>query len=155
MLGVLIIGGAGVQEWQNAIFLMLNIVSGNSYNNTFKESPGGERMRISYFLSDRTRLDAPIVQRIAGSCVRELDAEEGESGGEAASLHLFCRAAPHTGASKDVALDSLGYVYFGRAQYLSHCVNDSRIELDLELRDYALIRPLAPFQQLLDLAKRP
>lgn len=51
----------GVQEWINAVFLMMNMVAG-SYDNAFTKTKTG--MQMSYFLSERTSPEAPIVHRL-------------------------------------------------------------------------------------------
>jgi hypothetical protein len=53
----------GVQEWRNAVFLMFNVVCGNAYGNSFIDK--GSTMHVTYYLSERTRVDAPIIKRLA------------------------------------------------------------------------------------------
>jgi hypothetical protein len=53
----------GVQEWRNAVFLMFNVVCGNTYGNSFIDKGG--TMHVTYYLSERTRSDAPIIKRLA------------------------------------------------------------------------------------------
>ena len=124
---------------------MMNIVEGNSYQNSFDLD--GSDMLVSYFLSERTKSDAPIIQRIISSQLAvDRDADR-------LSLHLFCRAAPNLASSADAsAVVALGYVYFGRLEYVEHDAAARPIRFRFRLRDYAAACGTAPLQRLLRLA---
>ncbi len=135
---------AGVQEWQNAIFFMLNIVADNTYANTFAEE-GGE-VSATYFLSERTKPDAPIIRRIAGG---------GDGADDRPSLHLFCRATCQGGGAAHAAAAALGYVYFGRLRYVRHDAGARPIAFVFRLLDHAAGHRAPDMRALLALAARP
>ncbi len=122
---------------------MMNIVADNTYENTFVEEDGGE-VSATYFLSERTKPDAPIIQRIAG----------GDAAGRP-SLHLFCRATCQGGGAAHAAAAALGYVYFGRLRYLRHDAAARPIAFVFHLLDHAAGHREPDMRALLALAARP
>ncbi len=122
---------------------MMNIVAGNAYDNTFAEDARGE-VSATYFLSERTKPDAPIVQRIAGA--------------DRPSLHLFCRATCQGAAAAPApaaAAAALGYVYFGRLGYVRHDAGARPIAFVFRLLDHAAAHEEPAMRALLALAARP
>jgi hypothetical protein len=123
---------------------MLNIAEGNSYENTFAED--GSDMLVTYFLSERTSSEAPIIQRIVSTK---------ESGRDRPTLHLFCRAAAQSGSSAEASgAAGLGYVYFGRLGYEEHDAAARPIRFVFRMLDYAAARKAAPLQRLMRLLSR-
>eukprot|EP00960_Hanusia_phi_P013071 381926-Hanusia_phi.AAC.3 len=135
----------GVQEWKNAIFLMMNIAYGNSYANTFIDMES--RMQVTYYLSEKTKADAPIIQKLVKFSRSHVEAE----GREATSVHLFCRPAPES--VKLANLEHSDYVYCGRLRFLKNDLSRCPIEFLFELADYAALKDSPDFHSLLNLLK--
>ena len=128
---------------------MMNIVADNTYENTFMDEDGSG-MTATYFLSERTKQDAPIIQRIAGA------GGGAEDGADRPSLHLFCRATSQGGgAAHAPAAAALGYVYFGRLRYLRHDAAARPIAFVFRLLDHAAGQRAPDMRSLLALAARP
>eukprot|EP00960_Hanusia_phi_P077763 768739-Hanusia_phi.AAC.5 len=81
----------GVQEWKNAIFLMMNIAYGNSQVNTFIDMES--KMQVTCYLSEKTKADAPIIQKLVEVSRSPVEAE----GYEAAPVPLL---SPCTGVGE-------------------------------------------------------
>ncbi|EKX39092.1 hypothetical protein GUITHDRAFT_114750 [Guillardia theta CCMP2712] len=135
----------GVQEWKNAIFLMMNIAYGNSYANTFIDMDS--RMQVTYYLSEKTKPEAPIIPKLVKFSKYNGEADKGQP----FSVHLFCRPAPES--VKLANLDNSDYVYCGRLKFLKNDVSRCPIEFLFELVDYAALKKSPDFQALLDLLK--
>jgi hypothetical protein len=136
----------GVQEWRNAVFLMFNVVCGNAYGNSFIDK--GSTMHVTYYLSERTRVDAPIIKRLADKSPPPPLAETVAKGSTA---HLFCRPAPET--AKINGLDNHDYVYAGRLKFVSKDLERCPIEFVFELVDYQHLKERPDFQNILSLAR--
>ena len=123
---------------------MLNIAEGNSYENSFTED--GPEMLVTYFLSERTKSDAPIIKRIVSS--------KGESR-DRPSLHLFCRASLQSGSSAEASSAAgLGYVYFGRLGYEEHDAEARPIRFLFRMLDYGAASHTNSLQRLMRLLSR-
>jgi hypothetical protein len=150
---------SGSLEWKNCVVLWVNI-GGTDYNNNFLN--GGAR--VTWFASQRSTEDSPVVQRLIHS-TRHITRPEAESGAgslatRAASSGEFTSGGQGSvgggegsagGAEVLLFCRLIGepYICCGRLSYVSHDARRLPVKFIWDLVDHERLKPSEDFRQII------
>ncbi|TMW58300.1 hypothetical protein Poli38472_011888 [Pythium oligandrum] len=142
---------SGIQSWQNAIVLFVNVLGVSGYENVFSEAASGtasepNAVYFRWFAQNRQHEETPVIQRLcrAVSGAKTLWLPKAATRDEKASKH----------APRDPVLLFLRhvdgpYIYCGRLGYLGHLAESRPLEFRWQLLDVDAIQ-WTQVKQLID-----